>query len=87
MVLWSTQILDGWPLELPSREIESASSPPGSRPMVMLRMMTLCALPTTRRPKLAEDPLAPLMVMSRLFLICTVLAGSFHCVHTSVMLA
>src|SRR5262249_16807001 len=85
MVLWSMQMLEGTPEDMPSMEIESASLPPGSRPKVMLRTMMFEDGPAMWMPKFAEAPLAPMMVMLFFFLIWTICAAFFHCAHTSVM--
>src|ERR1041384_2676155 len=85
MVLWSIQMLEGTPEDIPSMEIESASPPPGSRPNVMFRTMTFDDGPAMWMPKFAEEPLAPRMVMLFFFLICTICAGFFHCVQGSGM--
>src|SRR3954452_10822246 len=85
MVLWSIQMLEGTPDDMPSIEIVSASLPPGSRPKVMFRTMTLDDGPAMWMPKLAEEPLSPMIVMSFFFLICTIWAAFFHCAQTSVI--
>src|SRR6185369_17933333 len=84
IVLWSIQTLAGIPDDIPSSEIESAASPPGNNPIVMLRTITFDDGPAMWIPKLADDPLAPLIVMLFFFLISTICAGFCHCAHTSV---
>src|ERR1043165_2975081 len=85
--LWSIQMFDGIPDDMPSIEIESASSPPGNSPNVMLRTMTFDDGPAMWMPKLADEPLAPRMVMLFFFLIWRICAAFLNWAHTSVMVA
>src|ERR1051325_4001543 len=85
IVLWSIQMLDGTPEDMPSMEIESALLPPGSRPRVMLRTMTFDDGPAMWMPKFADEPLAPRMVMLFFFLICTICAAFLDWPQTSVI--
>src|SRR5215468_12639650 len=85
IVLWSIQMLDGTPDDIPSMEIESAFLPPGSRPKVMLRTMTFDDGPAMWMPKFAEAPLLPMIVMLFFFLISTICAGFCHCAHTVIV--
>src|ERR1041385_4726543 len=87
MVLWSIQTLKGMPDDMPSMEIESAAEPPGSRPMVMFRTMTFDDGPAMWMPKLADEPLAPRMVMLFFFLIWTICAAFLNCVQGSGIVA
>src|SRR5215475_7121036 len=68
IVLWSIQMLDGTPDDIPSMEIESAFEPPGRSPKVMFRTMTFDDGPAMWMPKFTEEPLAPMMVMLFFFL-------------------